>query len=171
MAVASCSSPFCARLLPSPLCRPSSPSASSFLNGVHIALSPYSRHTAGHRLTIKAASRKGPEPSEDLTVKKFQIPGFRLLRQPSNDETADATRTETSGLSRRQAMVGAVAGALAAAGAGTGASQAEADEAGDFVTSPSGLGFKETSEGTGAEPVKGQLIKVRRPSCHCFWPS
>ncbi|GAQ81922.1 FKBP-type peptidyl-prolyl cis-trans isomerase [Klebsormidium nitens] len=160
MAVASCSSPLCARLLPSPLCRSASSTSSSFFNGLHIALSPYPRHTAGHRLTIRAASQKASEPSEDLMTKKFQIPGFRLLRKSSNPETTDATSAETSGVSRRQAMVGAVAGALAAAGAGLGASQADADEAGDFVTSPSGLGFKETSEGAGAEPVKGQLIKA-----------
>lgn len=62
-------------------------------------------------------------------------------------------------MSRRQAMAGAVAGILAAAGAGVGSSEAEADT-GDFTTTPSGLGYKDTSEGTGAEPVKGQLIKV-----------
>ena len=58
-------------------------------------------------------------------------------------------------------MVGAVAGVVAAAAAGAGTRMAEAEEAGDFMKAPSGLGFKDTSEGTGASPEKGQLIKVR----------
>jgi hypothetical protein len=155
MAVAVPSSAFCARLLPTTFCPSSVRSSLSSFNGSQLTL-PFRPSSRCHHLTTTVTAQK-----EDFTIKKFQIPGFRPKREASvgERETENVGNEEAPGVSRRQAMAGAVAGILAAAGAGVGSSDAEADT-GDFLNTPSGLGYKDTSEGTGAEPVKGQLIKV-----------